>query len=178
MTEKSREGNPARPGELDSFAYDVSQSTQSKGRDQLNRTLVQDQQSHLIASYHKPLWPGQKLDLSSDPNSQNYKYYQVNDQASSKTSIGYEKGALVNASINQSANQSTRISTYVLGHLQEDKTTPLKSSKTQNLLGTLNQALQQDKQAKLGRGVSWLKETLSNIQDKVLLQSDPARLRN
>jgi hypothetical protein len=65
----------------------------------------------------------------------------------------------------------------VLGHLEEDKTTPLKSSKTQNLLGMLNQALQQDKQAKLGRGVSWLKDTLSNIQDKVLLQSDPARLR-
>lgn len=178
VTEKSKEGNPARPGELDSFAYDVSQSTQSKGRDQLNRTLVQDQQSHLVASYHKPLNPGQKLDLTTDPNSQNYQYFQVNDQASSKTSIGYEKGALVNASIIQSASQSTRISKYVLGHLEEDKTTPLRSSKTQNLLGTLNQALQQDTQAKLGRGVSWLKDTLSNIQDKVLLQSDPARLRN
>jgi hypothetical protein len=45
------------------------------------------------------------------------------------------------------------------------------------LLGTLSQALQQDTQAKLGRGVSWLKDTLSNIQDKVLLQSDPVRLR-
>lgn len=177
VAEKSKEGNPARPGELDSFAYDVSQTTENKGRDQLNRTLVQEQQSHLVASYHKPLWPGQKLDLTTDPNSQNYQYFQINDQASSRASIGYEKGALVNASISQSASQSTRISRYVLGHLEEDKTTPLKASKTQNLLGVLNQALQQDKQAKLGRGVSWLKDTLSSIQDKVLLQSDPARLR-
>jgi hypothetical protein len=123
------------------------------------------------------LWSGQKLDLSRDPASQNYLYYQISDQASSKTSIGYDKGALVNASVSQSASQSTRISRYVMGHLEDDKTTPLKSSKTQNFLSVLNQALQQDKEAKLGHGVSWLKQTLAGIQDKVLLQSDPARLQ-
>jgi hypothetical protein len=79
--------------------------------------------------------------------------------------------------VSQSASQSTRISRYVMGHLEDDKTTPLKSSKTQNFLSVLNQALQQDKEAKLGHGVSWLKQTLAGIQDKVLLQSDPARLQ-
>ena len=177
VSEKGEYANPARPSEMDSFAYDLSQSTQSKGRDQLNRSIVQEQQSHLTASYHKPLWSGQKLDLSRDPASQNYLYYQISDQASSKTSIGYDKGALVNASVSQSASQSTRISRYVMGHLEDDKTTPLKSSKTQNFLSVLNQALQQDKEAKLGHGVSWLKQTLAGIQDKVLLQSDPARLQ-
>jgi len=177
VSEKSEYSNPARPSELDSFAYNLSQSTQSKGRDQLNRTIVQDQQSNLIASYHKPLNAGQKLELSRDPKSQNYLYYQINDQASSKTSIGYDKGALVNATVAQAASQSTRISRYVMGKLESDTHTPVSSSKTQNFLGVLNQALQQDKEAKLGRGVSWLKETLAGIQGKVLLQSDPVQMK-
>lgn len=176
VTEKTTASNPARLNELDSFAYDLSQATQSKGHDQLNRTIVQDQQSHLTANYHKPLYAGQKLDLGRDAKSQNYLYYQINDQASSKTSIGYDKGALVNATVAQSASQSTRISRYVMGHLEDDKTTPVKSSKTQNLLGALHQALQQDKEASQGRGSSWLKQTLAGLQAKVLLQSDPARL--
>ena len=176
VTEKGKEGNPARPGELDSFAYKLSQSTQSKGRDQLNRSIVQDQQSSLVASYHKPLPGANKLDLSTDPASQNYLYYQINDQASSKTSIGYEKGALINASVAQTASQTTRISRYVMGHLESDTTTPLKSSKNQNFLHVLQQAIQQDKDAQLGRGTSRLKDTLANIQDKVLLQPDPEKL--
>ncbi|NBB09266.1 lactate dehydrogenase [Pseudomonas sp. SLFW] len=171
VTEKTEASNPARPDELDAFSYNLSQSTQSKGRDQLNRTLVQNQQSSLIASYHKALTAGQKLDLSRDPTSQNYLYYQINDQASSKTNIGYDKGALVQASVSQSASQSTRISKYVMGHLESDTRTPLSSSKTQNFLSVLQQALQQDKDAKQGRGVSTLKDTLAGIQDKVLLRA-------
>ena len=176
VTEKGKEGNPARPDELDSFAYKLSQSTQSKGRDQLNRSIVQDQQSSLVASYHKPLPGASKLDLSTDPSTQNYLYYQINDQASSKTSIGYEKGALINASVAQTASQTTRISKYVMGHLESDTTTPVKSSKNQNFLHVLQQAIQQDKEARLGRGTSWLKDTLANIQGKVLLQPDPGKL--
>jgi hypothetical protein len=176
VSEKSEFANPARPSELDSFTYNLSQSTQSKGRDQSNRSIVQDQQSNLVASYHKPLYAGQKLELSRDPTTQNYLYYQINDQASSKTSIGYDKGALVNATVTQAASQSTRISKYVMGKLESDTHTPVSTSKTQNFLSVLNQALQQDKEAKLGRGVSWLKETLAGIQDKVMLQSNPAQL--
>jgi hypothetical protein len=178
VTEKGKEGNPARPGELDSFAYKLSQSTQSKGRDQLNRSIVQDQQSSLVASFHKPLPGTNKLDLSQDPASQNYLYYQINDQASSKTSVGYEKGALVNASVAQSASQTTRISRYVMGHLESDTTTPVKSSKNQNFLHVLQQAMQQDKEAKQGRGTSWLKDTLASLQDKIMLQPDPSKLNS
>ncbi|MEX6676970.1 lactate dehydrogenase [Pseudomonas sp. W2Oct36] len=176
VSEKSVEGNPARPGELDSFAYILSQTTQSKGRDQLNRTIVQDQQSQLTASYHKPLPGGQKLALSTDPASQNYLYYQVSDQASSKTSIGYKKGELVDATLSQSASQSTRIAKYVMGRLEKDTHTPISTSKTQNFLSVLQQALQQDKEAKQGRGTSTLKDTLAGIHAKVLLQSDPSKL--
>lgn len=176
VSEKSVEGNPGRPGELDSFAYTLSQSTQSKGRDQMNRTIVQDQQSQLTASYHKPLPGGQKLALSTDPATQNYLYYQVSDQASSKTSIGYKKGELVDATLSQSASQSTRISKYVMGRLEKDTHTPISTSKTQSFLSVLQQALQQDKEAKQGRGASTLNGTLASLHARVLLQSEPSKL--
>jgi hypothetical protein len=169
--------NPMRPDELDAFAYDLSQSTQTKGRNQLNRSVTQEQQSHLVASYHKPLYAGGKLDLTRQNESQNYLYYQVSDQASSKSNLTYEKGALTNASVTQSASQSTRISKYVMGHLEQDTRTPVSGSKTQNLLGALESALQQDKKAKAGYGTSWLKEALSNLHDKAQLESNPAKLR-
>ena len=176
VSERTEASNPARPNELDSFAYDLSQKTLSKGRDQLNRTLVQDQQSHLVASYHKPLAGAQKLELSRDSTSQNYLYYEVNDSASSQATIGYKKGELVQASVTQAASQSTRISKYVMGHLEHDKLTPTSSTRTQNFLGLLQQALQQDKAARQGRGTSTLSDTLASIQGNVLLQSDPAQL--
>lgn len=177
VTERTTASNPARPNELDSFAYDLSQRTQAKGRDQLNRTLVQDQQSHLVASYHKPLTAGQKLDLSKDPQSQNYLYYEINDSASSRARIGYDKGQLVEASVTQSASQSTRVSKYVMGRLESETLTPAAASKTRNLLSALQQALQQDKAARLGHGVSLLEDTLAGIQASAILQSDPASLR-
>jgi len=176
VSEKSVEGNPGRPGELDTFAYTLSQTTQSKGRDQLNRTIMQDQQSSLVASYHKALPGARKLELTTDPATQNYLYYQISDQASSKTSIGYEKGALVDATLSQSASQSTRISKYVMGRLESDTHTPVSRSKSQSFLSVLQQALQQDKEARQGRGVSTLDATLASLHAKVLLQSEPSNL--
>lgn len=174
VTEKTVNGNPARPGELDSFNYRLSQATQSKGQDQLNRKIVQNQQSHLTAHYHKPLYAGQKLELTTDPQSQNYQYYQIDDQASSTSSIGYVKGKLVEASVSHSASQSTRISKYVMGHLEEDNVTPVSSSKTQNLLGLLQQALQEDRLAKQGLGTS---NAFAAIQDTVMLVGSPMEIK-
>ncbi|MET0610437.1 MAG: lactate dehydrogenase [Pseudomonas caspiana] len=174
ISEKTVNGNPARPGELDSFKYGLSQATQSKGQDQFNRKVVQNQQSHLTAQYHKPLYAGQKLDLTDDPQSQNYQYYQIDDQASSTSSIGYVKGKLVEASVSHSASQSTRISKYVMGRLDEDTVTPASSSKTQNLLGLLQQALQEDKLAKLGRGTS---NAFAALQATVMLVGSPMEIK-
>lgn len=174
VTEKTVNGNPARPLELDSFTYGLSQATQSTGQDQFNRKVVQNQQSHLTAHYHKPLYAGQKLKLTDDPQSQNYQYYQIDDKASSTSSIGYVKGKLVEASVSHSASQSTRISKYVMGRLEEDNVTPVSSSKTQNLLGLLQQALKEDKLAQQGRGTS---NALAAIQDEVLLVSSPMEIK-
>lgn len=174
VTEKTVNGNPARPAELDSFTYGLSQDTQSKGRDQFNRTVVQNQQVNLTAQYHKPLYAGQKLELTTDSESQNYQYFQIDDQASTTSSIGYVDGELVEASVTQSATQSTRIAKYVKGHLEEDSLTPISSSKTQNLLGLLQDALQEDKLAKPGRATSF---GFAAIQDKVMLVSDPVDIK-
>ncbi len=174
VKQTAQASNPMRPSEQDTFAYDVSQSTRLKGRDPLNRSVDQDQQSHLTASYHLPLYSGQKLRLTSGAESQNYLFYQIDDRASSHTAISYDKGKLTNASVTQSASQSTRMSRYVMGRLMEQTATPLSSSKTQSFLGVLEQALHPDNTL---TGAARLKQTLAELQDKALLQADPARLK-
>ncbi|WP_191488819.1 lactate dehydrogenase [Pseudomonas sp. FEN] len=173
VKQTAQASNPMRPLEQDTFAYDVSQSTRLKGRDSLNRSIEQDQQSSLAASYHQALYPGQKLKLTSDAESQNYLFYRIDDKASSQTHIGYEKGELITASVSQSASQSTRVAKYVMGHLMEQTTVPVSSSKTQSFLDVLEQALHPDKTPS---GAARLKKILDSLQDKVLLEAYPAKL--
>jgi len=47
--------NPMRPSEVDSFSYNVSQKTQVNGRSSADRSVTQNQQSVLSASFHKGL---------------------------------------------------------------------------------------------------------------------------
>jgi len=174
VKQTAQASNPMRPGERDTFAYDVSQSTRLKGRDPFNRAIEQDQQSHLSASYHQSLYPGQKLRLTSAAESQNYLFYQIDDQASSHTNISYDKAELTNASVTQSASQSTRVSRYVMGRLLEQTLTPLNSSKTRSFMNVLEQALHPDNTP---TGAARLKQALAELQDKTLLQADPAKLK-
>ena len=175
MTQATQASNPMRPSERDTVAYDVSQTTRFSGRDPQSRSIEQDQQSSLNASYHKALYPGQKLKLTSNADSQNYLFYQINDKANSQTNIGYEKGKLANASVSQSTSQATRISQYVMGHLLEQKTLPVSVSKTQSFLNVLEQALPPDKTPS---GATHLKNTLDSLQDKILLDPYPKKLNN
>ena len=63
--------NPAQPRELDSFSYETSQNTSSSGRPQFDLAITQQQQSTLSASFHRALTPDQKLNLTTDPETQN-----------------------------------------------------------------------------------------------------------
>ncbi|MGV8917017.1 MAG: lactate dehydrogenase [Pseudomonas sp.] len=175
VTQASQASNPMRPEELDTFAYQVSQTTQTKGST-LDRSIDQDQHSQLTASYHKSSIPGSPLDLRNSAATQNYDYYQVQDSASSSAHLGYDKGNLVSATLKQSASQNTTISKYLLGHLQSTPFTAQQATKTQNLLGLLQKAMQDDDKAKAYGGVSTLKDTLSTLQDSVMVQTDPAKL--
>lgn len=167
--------NPMRPGEVDSFSYKASQNTDTKGTaSSANRSVEQKQTSSLNASYHQNLYPGTPLALGTDAESQNYDYYQIKDQATSTTRIGYNKGALVEASSVQSASQSTTVFKYEMGKLMDTISTPKEISRSRNLLGMVNDALRNDRNARVTTGKSTLEDDLMAVHAKVLLQTNPS----
>jgi hypothetical protein len=176
ITQTPMSSNPMRLNEQDTFAYTVSQDTSTKGSSQLDHSVKQNQQSHLTASYHQALYPGSRLALDKTRESQNYNYFQIDDNASSTASISYSAGLLASASLVQSATQSTRIMKYELGHLKDDETTPVESSKHQDLLGALEAALHKDREDAQGTGIS-TSATALGIHSQVMLQADPGQLR-
>lgn len=169
--------NPLRPDETDTFSYQVSQTSTITGTSTQDRNITQKQQSHLVASYHESLTPGLKLNLTSDRNSQNYLYYQIDDTAESTTSVQYHKGALMSATVAQSASNSAHIQKYVKGALESDITTPEITSKTTDLLGKLQSAWENDAPRMSFR--DYLNhQTLPDLSGMVLMESDPAQLIN
>lgn len=175
VTQNSESNNPYRLDERDTFSYQLSQDSSIKGRNQLDRSIAQKQQSNLSASYHEPLTGSQPLMLTTEIKSQNYNFYQINDEASSTAAISYEKGAVVNASLIQSASQSSQLQKYVTGKLTEDKTTSRQASQSEDFLA-LFKASTQGNDAK-----AWLdsylgQQALSTINDLVFLQPDPTQL--
>jgi hypothetical protein len=141
--------NPMRTNEVDSFSYTASQSTQAKGA-QSNRSIDQQQQSQLSASYHQTLYPGTHLNLTMDKDSQNYTYFKIADSATSSSSIAYSKNAIVSATLSQSSTQSKTALTYVLGQLQSSVTTPKQVAESSSVKDLLEAALKQDKAAGFG----------------------------
>ncbi|MFU2315634.1 hypothetical protein [Rahnella sp. PCH160] len=169
--------NPMKLSEVDTFSYEVSQASTITGDSTQNRNITQKQQSHLVASFHQPLTPGLQLNLTTDKNSQNYLYYQIDDKAESETSVQYHKGALVSAFVDQSASTSTHIQKYVKGWLESDTTTPVETSKTTDLLGKLQSAWQNDAPRMSFRDYL-AHQSLPDLSGLVLLESDPAQLKN
>jgi len=176
VTQNVQAINPMRPNELDQFSYQVSQATSTKGENQLNRSIEQNQQSHLSASYHQKLYPGVALALGTSADSQNYYYNEIDDTASSLTNISYVKGLLANATSTQTATQSTHTLKYVMGHLEDDTTTPRTSTKTQNFMGLVESALRNDKQTPPSVRNSRLQQVLSTVHNNIILQSNPEKL--
>ena len=169
--------NPMRPGEVDKFAYRTAQTTEAKGNDSSNRSLQQSQTSNLAASYHKSLYPGTALALSTDSATQNYTYHLIEDEARSTTRIGYADGALVEASSMQSASQSTTVLKYEMGKLVDTLNTPRQTSASRDLLGMLDEAMKKDRKAQLNGAASTLTRDMLGISAKSLLQSDPGAIR-
>lgn len=167
--------NPMHLSELDTFSYQVSQSTTVKGTNQLNRSISQQQQSHLSASYHLSLIPDVRLELTTENKSQNYYYKQIEDTANSSTEIAYTKGKLTNASSTQSASQSTHVLKYEMGKVTKDTTTPFNASLTRDILATLKPFLD-DSRLQTPDDIYRWEQTLSNVHDQSLLRSNPADL--
>ncbi|KAF1042548.1 MAG: hypothetical protein GAK35_02662 [Herbaspirillum frisingense] len=165
--------NPLNHSEIDGFDYQVSQTTSITGQSQANRGITQEQHSNLKASYHESLQPGLPLKLGTDRQSQNYTYHQIDDQASSKLEIGYDKGFLAKALLSQSASQNTRVTKYVMGEKVSDVSTPLQAAIVRDFAAQLNDG----KDARAPDGAYRWRHKLDQISAKSLLQPDPSALR-
>lgn len=171
ITEEAKSVNPMRLGEVDRFSYQVSQQTEIAGRKQTDYTVTQRQQSNLVASYHTTLsGTDGPLMLTGEAKSQNYRYYRIEDSASSEVRFSYSKGELAQAVLSRAASQSTHMTKYVLGKVTEDVTTPLKAASVLELLDTLT-SIETEVQSDSER-----RRALDRIGRQVLLQADPSRL--
>jgi hypothetical protein len=158
-------GNPVRPNEKDTFSYQLSQTTSIAGDSQKDRSITQQQKSHLTASYHLPA-PGVKGDGMA---SQSYDYYQVDDSASSTAQLSYVKGVLTKALLDQSVDRSTRVTSYRLGTLISDATTPTHSAQQFDLIPTLAPVPAAD--GKVPSAVHSYQWQLADVNDRIFLQA-------
>ncbi|WP_455885158.1 lactate dehydrogenase [Pseudomonas spelaei] len=172
----SESSNPMRPSEVDSFAYNVSQKTRVSGSSQLDRSVTQDQQSSLSASYHKGLDGSKNPGLTRDENSQNYLYVQVEDKASTSANLSYKDGQLINASVSQEASQVTRTQKYVLGKLVDETFVPKQASVSHDYVVLLEYAATESKKSKDALEEATLKDALAKMHESVMLQQDPTAL--
>ena len=175
VTQPSKASNPMRSRELDTFSYQASQSTSITGKDPRDRTVKQEQQSHLSASYHESLSPDLSLLLSGAKQSQFYYYKQIKDDARTSTDIAYDDGVLARASVSQSASQSTRVQQYQMARLVEDRTIPTEASRSLDFVKLLTSAVMPT----LSRQSSDIRsqQALSTIENASFLETNPAMLR-
>lgn len=174
FTQAESAPNPARESEKDSFSYQVSQTTQIGGHSQLDRTISQQQQSHLQARYHAPVSADAKLALDLSPASQNYKYITIDDSASSNASIAYDDGKLKSATLDQQASQKSRELKYVFGKLVSDQSTPHARQYSVDLTPLL--APQQTEAALPTLAQTQRGQLLASLSDRILLQASPDAL--
>ena len=167
--------NPMRASERDGFHYELSQKTSVSGTSDDDRSLRQQQQSKLSASFHQSLVPGVPLRLTDMVESQNYTYHQIEDTASSDAQMAYKDGKLVKASLQQEASQSTHIMKYVLAKVESDVTTPTSHTLMRDLVAELGPY----KTGELGmtpeKKAEQRQQLLQTLGDEVLLQSYPGQ---
>ncbi|KAB8044643.1 hypothetical protein [Janthinobacterium aquaticum] len=162
--------NPMRLSEQDAFAYSVSQSTSVGGRSYDDRAISQQQSSTLTASYHMPLVAGTALRLTTAAESQNYTYHQIDDSATSEAKIGYKDGKLASATLEQSTSLSSRVSTYVMGKLKSDITTPDQHRLLRDLVGALSPYQPGDAALTTEKRAEQRQTMLQGINDSVFLR--------
>ncbi|WP_332859878.1 hypothetical protein [Janthinobacterium svalbardensis] len=167
--------NPMRSAEKDSFNYELSQKTTLAGASQDERSIRQQQQSKLSASFHQTLTPGVPLRLTEAKESQNYTFHQIEDTASSDAQLAYKEGKLVKASLRQAANQSTQVMKYVMGKLESDTTTPTQHSVQRDLLALLGPYKTGATDQTSEERAEQRKQDLLTLNDDIMLQSYPGQ---
>jgi hypothetical protein len=137
LTQTPKSSNPLKPQQEDTFSYNVSQSTKIDGLTRDERSIAQSQQSHLGAEYHTALGKSGPPIFDGTPQTQNYEYHRIDDNAGSNVSLNYRNGKLAKASLAQAASQSEQVFTFILGKLKLEKTTPVQQSLVRDLLPSL-----------------------------------------
>ena len=166
--------NPLRPDELDRFDYRTRQSTQTSGPADQPDSIRQLQTSALKASFHSALTSAGPPTLSSEKNSQNYLYTQVDDQAHSEVALRFERDATTEANGQKSAHQSSHVQKYEFAVRVEERTTPKDFYVQQNLIEHLLDFQQLPSFDIADRAE---KDRLrSTGTQAILLETDPARL--
>lgn len=177
ISQTAKSVNPLLPAETDRFDYQVSQATTVRGSAQTNRSVEQKQQSSLSAAYHESLNPQVALALGRDYESQNYRYHEISDQASSSTHLAWSKNKLIDASVTQQASQSERVRTYVNAEVTDDVSTPRSVSESRNLISYLNDVFERDRKSVKDKGLSILEAQLQDKRSQWLLKASPSDIR-
>jgi len=175
LTQTPKMDNPMRLSEQDAFSYEVGQATSLGGRSYDERSIAQQQTSSLSASFHMPLVAGTALRLTAQPESQNYTYHQIDDTASSLSSIAYQDGKLAKASLEQSSNQSMRVQRYETGKLKSDLANPSVNSLTRDLLAALGPYQAGQPQLNQEQKAQQRTQMLSALNDQVFLTATAGR---
>ena len=163
--------NPMRSSEKDGFNYEVSQKTLQAGASQDERSVRQQQQSKLSASFHETLVPGVPLRLTDSTESQNYTYHQIEDTASSDAQVAYKDGKMVKASLRQEGKQSEHVMKYFLAKLESDKTIPGNYSVLRDLLPVLGPYRTGELGMTPEKKAEQRQQAMLTLSDDVLLQS-------
>ncbi|WP_454688928.1 hypothetical protein [Achromobacter aloeverae] len=169
--------NPLRPEEQDTFSYEANQRTEIGGRSMRDRTISQEQYSHLTASYHQQISPDIPMNLTLDPNTQNYYYTRIDDSASTQVDLGYSDGKLVNATSQRSASQTTHTQKFIGGKVTEDTVTPDSATQVENLLATLKQDPSDEENPSALDLARW-QQTMTALRQRLMLQATPSVLRD
>lgn len=176
MVQASEASNPMRPEELDTFSYQVSQSTSVMGGDPRNRTIHQEQQAQLSASYHRPLSPELSLFLTLAKESQFYEYIEIDDEAKVSTDVAYKDGVRIDASVEQSARQSTRVQRYLMGKLESDTTFPSDATRVADVRALLK-TVEQAQRSRDPEDARRRDQALATAASLAVLPDDPAALK-
>lgn len=176
MVQASEASNPMRPEELDTFSYQVSQSTGVTGRDPRNSTIHQEQQAQLSASYHRPLSPELSLFLTLAKESQFYEYIEIDDEAKVSTDVAYKDGVRIDASVEQSARQSTRVQRYLMGKLESDTTFPSDATRVADVRALLK-TVEQAERSRDPEDARRRDQALATAASLAVLPDDPAALK-
>ncbi|MFZ6870639.1 hypothetical protein ACO0LF_01040 [Undibacterium sp. Di27W] len=115
--------NPARLQESDYFNLQFSQKTTEQGY-AANGSISQVLQSRLSAAFHQELKSNEKPVLGKDANAQNYRYSKVEDSASSKLVLGFDKNQLNSVSLEKNHDRSLTVSRYEQGKLVNTQNHP------------------------------------------------------